>query len=170
MQPSANLGGIGLGRLVGGFGTFRRRLVSNLTTAGGAVAAVMVVNKIWEQIPELAHPAVKPALKVVAGTVLGPLVAGFGSAKLWDDLGKGVAVGLTLVGGIEAVKAAAPGSALVASIGLGRGDDALLLADGFRGANVLVERVDRNFAGADVLVERVDRNFAGVSSTFNTGM
>lgn len=165
---NGNLGG-DLGNLIGGFGGFRDDALENLTKAGAAVAAMVAVANVGPAIPMLGHPAVVPALTVALGVVVGPFIAGLGGGKLFRNLGSGISVGLTIVGGLGVLRAFELTRAYAPA--LAGAEDALLLRSPLAGARVIAERVTRQgVAGADVRVERVGRGFSGVASVLTTGM
>lgn len=152
----------GLGRLFPGFGTLKSEITQKVTLAAGGLAGIVGGNLAAAYVPDVvagtALPAwVKPALKIVAGAVLGPMI----ERKVNRKLGEGIGLGLTLSGVVGVVNAFAP--SLLPSVQLGAADDALLLADGFSGAALNVE-TPAAFGGAALEVE-TPLKFGGVSGT-----
>lgn len=153
-----NLGG-DLGKLLASFDDVKDNLI-DLVPAGFAAAGA---NIAWAKAEaavypgDIYHPAVKPALKMIAGALLGPMIEGMGRGWV-KSVGRGVGIGLVGSGAIGVVNAFAP-NLLPTVAGLGYAEDPLLLADSFGGDNVMVE----SLGGDNVTVEST-RGFAGVES------
>src|SRR4051812_35602544 len=96
MTMNDGLGESGLGRMLPSFNAFKDDLIENSAAAAGGVAGLWAVEKALDAlqtaVPSIfPHPAVRPAIKAVVGTLAGPMISGYGG-KWAKAAGMGVAV------------------------------------------------------------------------------
>lgn len=132
--------------------------------AAGGLAAIAGVNYAWSYLPEpLGHPAVKPALKIVAGSALGIMVPNLVKGKWGKALGLGAGVTLALVGLVGVLNSFDQTAGIAPALTGFGADDAMVLADGFAGDRMIPESTKSfNALGGDRIIPESTRSFNGM--------